>query len=216
MSLKDFEDFVIKANFLDRKNPVAEWSKLERKHQQLIAKLKGADEIRIVGDDTDLRMSVKKHTFISSVATHNGPSGEIFTGPIEDSVEGHIKYDFPVCEGGREIDGIRLVFKKGKVVDASATKNEKYLISMLDMDPGARRLGELGIGTNFGIQQFIKNILFDEKIGGTMVIPPKSSSVQKWNFLVMFRQEIPHAQVTFHRQSDPQHSQAVRSRHAGA
>ncbi|HMO51156.1 MAG TPA: aminopeptidase [Kiritimatiellia bacterium] len=168
MSLPDFERFVISANFLDRANPVAEWNKLERMHQKLIARLKGADEIRIVGPDTDLRMSVKKRTFISSVATHNVPSGEIFTGPVEESVEGTIRYDFPVCEGGREIDGIRLVFRGGKVVEASAEKNEKYLLAMLDMDPGARRLGELGIGTNFGIQRFIKNILFDEKIGGTV------------------------------------------------
>ncbi len=168
MSLRDFETFVIKANFLDHKDPVAEWNKLEKFHQKLIARLKGADEIRIVGPGTDLRMSVKKRIFISSVATHNVPSGEIFTGPVEESVEGHIAYDFPVCEGGREIDGIRLVFRGGKVVDASATKNKKYFLTMLDMDPGARRLGELGIGTNFGIQQFIKNILFDEKIGGTV------------------------------------------------
>ncbi|MGA1194054.1 MAG: aminopeptidase [Kiritimatiellia bacterium] len=168
MSLRDFEDFVISANFLDRKNPVAEWNKLERQHQKLIARLRGADEFRIVGPGTDLKMSIKKRTFISSVATHNVPSGEIFTGPIEDSVEGHIAYDFPVCEGGREIDGIRLVFRGGKVVEASATKNEKYLLAMLDMDPGARRLGELGIGTNYGIQRFIKNILFDEKIGGSI------------------------------------------------
>ena len=168
MSLRDFETFVIKANFLDRKDPVAEWNKLEKEHQKLIARLKGADEIRIVGPETDLKMSVKNRTFISSVATHNVPSGEIFTGPVEESVEGHIQYDFPVCEGGREIDGIRLVFKGGRVVDASATKNEKYFLAMLDMDPGARRLGELGIGTNYGIQQFIKNILFDEKIGGTI------------------------------------------------
>lgn len=168
MSLRDFEDFVTSANFLDRKNPVAEWNKLEKRHQQLIAQLKGADEFRIVGPGTDLKMSIKKRTFISSVATHNVPSGEIFTGPVEDSVEGHIQYDFPVCEGGREIDGIRLVFRGGRVVEASATKNEKYLLAMLDMDPGARRLGELGIGTNYGIQRFIKNILFDEKIGGTI------------------------------------------------
>ncbi|HMP89821.1 MAG TPA: aminopeptidase [Kiritimatiellia bacterium] len=168
MSLKDFENFVIMANFLDRANPVAEWNKLEKQHQKLIARLKGADEIRIVGDETDLKMSVKKRIFISSVATHNVPSGEIFTGPVEESVEGHIKYDFPVCEGGREIDGIRLVFRGGRVVDASATKNEKYFLAMLDMDPGARRLGELGIGTNYGIQRFIKNILFDEKIGGSV------------------------------------------------
>jgi aminopeptidase len=168
MSLADFEDFVYAANFLDRKDPVAEWNALEKRHRRLIARLRNADEIRIVGPDTDLRMSVKKRTFVSSVATHNVPSGEIFTGPVEDSAEGHIAYDFPVCDGGREVDGIRLVFRRGKVVEASAKKNEDYLLKMLDMDPGARRLGELGIGTNFGIQRFIKNILFDEKIGGTV------------------------------------------------
>lgn len=168
MSLRDFEDFVYAANFLDRRDPVAEWEKLERKHQKLITRLHKADQVRIVGPDTDLTMSVKGRKFISSVATHNVPSGEVFTGPIENSAEGHIRYDFPVCNGGREIDGIRLVFRAGKVVEASATKNQDYLLAMLDMDPGARRLGELGIGTNYGIQRFIKNILFDEKIGGTV------------------------------------------------
>ena len=168
MSLPDFENFVYSANFLDRKDPVAAWNALEKEHLKLIAKLKNADQVRIVGPGTDLTMSVKKRTFISSVATHNVPSGEIFTGPVEDSAEGHIAYDFPVCEGGREIDGIRLVFRGGKVVEATAKKNQDYLIQMLDMDPGARRLGELGIGTNYGIQRFIKNILFDEKIGGTV------------------------------------------------
>lgn len=168
MSLRDFEDFVYAANFLDRKDPVAEWEKLEKKHRKLIARLHKADQVRIVGPGTDLTMSVKGRTFISSVATHNVPSGEVFTGPIEDSAEGHIRYDFPVCNGGREIDGIRLVFRAGRVVEATATKNQDYLLAMLDMDPGARRLGELGIGTNFGIQRFIKNILFDEKIGGTV------------------------------------------------
>jgi aminopeptidase len=113
-------------------------------------------------------MAIGGRTFISSVATHNVPSGEVFTGPVEDSAGGHIRYDFPVCNGGREIDGIRLVFRQGRVVEASATKNEDYLLKMIDMDPGARRLGELGIGTNFGIQRFIRNILFDEKIGGTI------------------------------------------------
>ena len=168
MSLRDFEDFVYSANFLDREDPVAEWEKLEVKHQKLITRLHQADTVRIVGADTDLKMSVKKRTFISSVATHNVPSGEVFTGPVENSAEGYIKYDFPVCNGGREIDGIRLVFKEGKVVEATATKNQDYLLAMLDMDPGARYLGELGIGTNYGIQRFIKNILFDEKIGGTI------------------------------------------------
>jgi aminopeptidase len=103
------------------------------------------------------------------------PSGEVFTGPVETSAEGYISYDFPVCNGGREIDGIRLVFKKGRVVEAQASKNEAYLKAMLNMDPGARRLGELGIGTNFKIQRFIKNILFDEKIGGTVHLALGSS-----------------------------------------
>lgn len=168
MSLAEFENFVFNANYLDRDDPVRAWKDVEREHKKLIARLKNADQIHIVGPDTDLRMSVKGRTFIGSSATHNVPSGEIFTGPVESSAEGHIRYDFPVCEGGRSIEGIRLVFRAGKVVEATAEKNQDYLIRMLDMDPGARRLGELGIGTNYGIQRFIRNILFDEKIGGTV------------------------------------------------
>lgn len=168
MSLSDFADFVFRANLLHLDNPVKGWQEEEKRQKKLIAKLRNADEVRIVGPDTDLRMSIKGRTFISSVATQNVPSGEIFTGPVETSAEGYIRYDFPVCEGGREVDGIRLVFKQGKVVEATATKNQDYLLKMLDMDPGARRLGELGIGTNYDIQRFIKNILFDEKIGGTI------------------------------------------------
>lgn len=168
MSLSEFAEFVFRANLLHLDDPVKAWQEEERKQKKLIARLRNADEIRIVGPDTDLRLSVKGRTFVPSVATHNVPSGEIFTGPVEDSAEGYIRYDFPVCEGGREIDGIRLVFRKGRVVEATATKNQDYLIKMLDMDPGARRLGELGIGTNYDIQRFIKNILFDEKIGGSI------------------------------------------------
>ena len=124
--------------------------------------------MRLVGPDTDLTLSVAGRTFINSDGHHNMPSGEVFTGPVEDSAEGRIAFDYPVCEGGREVDGIRLVFRKGLVVEASATKNEAFLRAMLDMDPGARRLGELGIGTHFGIRRFIRNILFDEKIGGSI------------------------------------------------
>lgn len=168
MSLSEFADFVFQANLLHLDNPVKGWEEEERRQKKLIAKLRNADEVRIVGPDTDLKMSIKGRTFLESVAKENVPSGEIFTGPIETSAKGYIRYDFPVCNGGREIDGIRLVFRKGKVVEASATKNQDYLLKMLDMDPGARRLGELGIGTNYDIQRFIKNILFDEKIGGTI------------------------------------------------
>lgn len=168
MRLSDFEDFVYGATFSDEDAPVKAWEELRKKQGKLIGKLEGAKEVRIVGPGTDLSMRVDGRTFINSAGTHNMPSGEVFTGPVEDSVEGEICYDFPVVNQGREIDGIRLEFRKGKVVEASARKNEAFLLKMLDMDPGARRLGELGIGTNFRIQRFIKNILFDEKIGGTV------------------------------------------------
>lgn len=168
MSLADFEDFVYRATFADRDHPIAAWRDLEKRQARLIAHLRGARQVRIVGPDTDITLSVAGRTFINSAGKYNMPSGEVFTGPVENSAEGHIRFDYPVCHAGREIDGIRLVFRKGRVVEASATKNEAFLKTMLDMDPGARRLGELGIGTNYGIQKFIKNILFDEKIGGTI------------------------------------------------
>lgn len=168
MSRREFEDFVYGAMFADERSPVAAWKRLRRLQDRLIAGLRGADEVRIVGEDTDLRMSVKGRRFANSDGRHNMPSGEIFTAPVEASVEGHILYDYPVCHAGREIDGVRLVFRRGRVVEASARKNERFLLSMLDLDAGARRLGELGIGTNDRIQRFTKNILFDEKIGGTV------------------------------------------------
>ncbi len=168
MSLSDFEDFVYTATFADTKNPVAAWQALSRKQERLIRKLRGACQVRIVGPETDLSFSVKGRVFINSAGRHNMPCGEIFTGPVENTAEGFIQYSYPVCHAGREVDGIRLVFRKGKVVEATAEKNGKFLNAMLDMDDGARRLGEFGIGTNYGIQKFIKNILFDEKIGGSI------------------------------------------------
>ncbi len=198
MSLRDFEDFVYAATFATEDDPVKAWEAIRIGQDRLIKKLKGADEIHIVGPGTDLKLSVKGRTFINSAGTHNMPSGEIFTGPIEDSAEGVVQYDFPVCNAGREIDGIRLVFRKGLVVEASATKNEAFLKAMLDMDPGARRLGELGIGTNRNIQRFIKNILFDEKIGGTIHLAlgksyPETGGVNKsglhWDMIKDLRKD---------------------------
>lgn len=168
MSLSEFEDFVYAATFCDRKDPIAAWKKIHADQAKLISKMRGADEIRIVGPDTDLTLSVKGRKFVNSDGQRNMPSGEIFTGPVENSASGHITFDFPICFQGREIDGVRLVFRKGRAVEISAEKNEKFLKSMLAADPGATRLGELGIGTNRGIDRFIKMILFDEKIGGTI------------------------------------------------
>ncbi len=168
MSLREFENFVYAATLADQDRPERLWAEQERRQARLIRRLAGARKVRIVGPDTDLTLSVQGRRFVNSAGRHNMPCGEIFTGPVENSAEGHIRYDFPVCDVGREIEGIRLVFRRGRVVEASAEKNERYLLTMLDLDPGARRLGELGIGLNYGIQRFIKNILFDEKIGGTV------------------------------------------------
>jgi aminopeptidase len=168
MGLEEFEAFAYAAMRVDKKDPVAEWKKSRDFQAKVLNRLKGADKVRIVGPDTDLTMSVKGRTFISSFGSHNMPDGEIFTGPVETSAEGRIRYTYPVCKSGKEVIDVRLEFEKGKVVKATAAKNEEFLKTMLSSDPGAVRLGELGIGTNYGIQQFIKNILFDEKIGGSI------------------------------------------------
>jgi aminopeptidase len=96
------------------------------------------------------------------------PDGEFFTGPVEDSVNGEISFSFPASYGGRTVSGVKLRFESGKVVDASAEQGEDFLIEMLDTDEGARRLGEIGIGTNYGIATGTQEILLDEKIGGTV------------------------------------------------
>ena len=168
MSLEAFEDFAFAACGVDRRDPVAVWKKARALQQKIIRRLRGADRIRIVGPDTDLVLRVKGRKWIPCAGEHNMPDGEVFTGPLETSAEGHIRYTYPVCYRGREVADVRLEFEGGRVVRASAAKNEAFLRAMLETDPGARRLGELGIGTNFGIRRFIKNILFDEKIGGSV------------------------------------------------
>jgi len=168
MSLAAFEDYVYGALFVEARDPVAQWHALRRRQAALIASLKGADRIEIEGPDTRLTLSVKGRRFINSDGTRNMPSGEIFTGPVESSAEGFIRFDYPVCAHGREVAGVRLVFRHGRVVEATAEKNEAFLKEMLNLDPGARRLGELGMGTHPRLDRFVRNILFDEKIGGTV------------------------------------------------
>jgi aminopeptidase len=124
--------------------------------------------VRITAEGTDLKLGIAGRRFIPCDGEHNMPDGEFFTGPIEDSVEGEVTFHLPATIGGREVSGVRLRFESGKVVDATAERGEEYLISMLDTDEGARRLGELGIGTNFGIEAGTRSILLDEKIGGTV------------------------------------------------
>ena len=159
MSLKDYEDFVFAATYSDKDDPVAEWLKIHEMQQQKVDWLAGKKEVKIQGVHADLTMSIEGRTFINSSGDKNMPSGEVYTSPVEDSVNGWVEFTYPVVRAGREVEGVRLEFKDGKVVKASAEKNEDYLIQVLDTDEGSRYLGELGIGTNFGITKFTKNIL---------------------------------------------------------
>ena len=168
MSTDEFAQFLAGAMFLDQPDPVASWRELSTRQQRLIDWLSQRNELHITGPGTDLRMNVGGRHWVNSDGKRNFPSGEVFTGPVEDSADGHVHFSYPVVTDGREIADIRLRFESGKVVDATASKNEQYLIDTLDTDAGSRRLGEIAFGTNFGITRFTKNILLDEKIGGTM------------------------------------------------
>jgi aminopeptidase len=169
MSLAEYEDFVFTAGLLDRADPVAAWRQVSERQQRLVDFLNGKRDYRVVAaNGTDVRMSVAGHTWINCDGHENFPDGEVCSGPVIESVEGQINFSFPAVHHGRECDGVRLTFKNGKVVDASAAKGEEFLFSMLDMDAGSRFLGECAIGTNYQIQQYTRNTLFDEKIGGTV------------------------------------------------
>lgn len=168
MGLTAFTQFVARALFLDKRDPVAAWRALRDRQEKVVHRLRGAREIRITGRDTDLRLSVAGRKFVNSCGYRNMPSGEVFTSPVEDSAEGRISFSLPACHGGREVDGVQLEFRRGKVVAVSAGKNGAYLKAMLATDAGAARLGEFALGLNFGITRACKNILFDEKIGGTI------------------------------------------------
>jgi len=168
MSLSEYEDFVYRAGKLDKRDPVAEWRKASRAQAKLVKVLNTLRTMRIVGLDTDLSFKVAGRKWINCDGHENFPDGEVFTGPVENSAEGRIRYSFPAIYGGREVENVRITFKKGRVVDARADKGEDYLQAMLDSDAGARYVGELAFGTNYSITKFTKNTLFDEKIGGTM------------------------------------------------
>jgi aminopeptidase len=168
MELGEYETFLLRALFLDRSDPAAAWKELGRRQGGLVDFMSGVRTLRIEGDGTDLTLSVAGRTWINSDGRRNMPSGEIFTGPIEDSANGRLRCGFPVCRDGRRLTGIELELLDGRVVAARAEEGEDYLKAMLDIDPGARGLGELGLGLNAGIDRFTGSILFDEKIGGTV------------------------------------------------
>ncbi len=168
MSLSDYEDFVYRSCFADLDDPVARWNQVEADQARWVEWLKGKKKLELRSPKIDISMSIEGRKFDNSVATHNMPGSEIFTSPVEDSVNGWVDYSYPAIRLGREVDGIHLEFKNGRVEKATAKKNEDYLLKMLDMDAGARVIGEFGIGTNYAIDRFTKSILYDEKIGGTI------------------------------------------------
>jgi aminopeptidase len=168
MGTAAFGALVERALFLDRPDPVAAWRELHDRQERLVERLSRASELRIEAEGTDLRLQVEGRTWINSDGKRNMPSGEVFTGPHETSAEGRIRYTIPSSPRGTLVSGIELEFRAGEVVAASAERGDDVLQSALGTDPGARRLGEIGIGTNFGLDRAVGNILLDEKIGGTV------------------------------------------------
>ncbi len=168
MGTAELAAFVRGALFLDRPDAAAAWRELRSFQESLIERLRGARELRIEAEGTDLRLRVEGRTWVNSDGKRNMPSGEVFTSPLEDSANGTIRYTVPSSPAGVEVAGVELTFRDGEVAGARADRGEPYLLRTLDTDPGARRLGEIGIGTNTGIDRAIGNILFDEKIAGTV------------------------------------------------
>lgn len=168
MSDDDYAAFVARALFLDRPDPVAAWRELSSQQQRLVERLARAREVRIEAEDTDLRLRVDGRTWINSDGRRNMPSGEVFTGPLERSANGSICFTVPSSPRGVEVADVRLTFVDGEVTAARAGRGGDYLQAALATDHGARYLGELGIGTNAGIDRATGSILFDEKMAGTV------------------------------------------------
>jgi aminopeptidase len=162
LPLTAFEDFLYGAVLID-------WEELRGKMERIAERFDRAETVRIVGPETDLTFSLAGREGLVDAMRANMPGGEIFYSPVEDSAEGVITYsEYPACYLGHEVEGVRLRFESGRIVEASAASDEAFLIGTLDTDEGARRLGEFGIGCNPGIQRHMKNTLFDEKMEGTI------------------------------------------------
>jgi aminopeptidase len=167
MSLSEYEDFVFRAGLLHLSDPAKAWQKIGVAQQRVCDFLEKAREIRFIAPGTDLRCGIAGRKWINCDGRNNFPDGEVFTAPIEDATEGEVHYSYPAVFRGQEVQDVRLRFRAGKVVDATAAKGEPFLHEMLEQDKGAKILGEIAIGTNYAIKQYTKNTLFDEKIGGT-------------------------------------------------
>jgi len=197
MSLAQYEDFYYAACLTGDDEPVTAWQRQSDEVKRLTEWIQGREEVHVTAPGTDIKLNVGGRTFIACAGQHNMPDGEFFTGPVEDSAEGEIAFSFPATYSGREVAGVKFRFREGRIVDASAERGEEFLLETLDTDEGARRLGELGIGTNYGIATGTKEILLDEKIGGTvhmaigMSYPEsggKNDSAVHWDMVCDLRQ----------------------------
>lgn len=170
MSLEEYQDFVYSACLADQEDPIAKWQQIKTEQDAALALFEGGGQVKLQGPNIDLELSVKGRKFINCYGRNNMPDGEIYTGPVEDSLNGWVRYSYPAIYKGVMVRGVELEFKDGAVVQARAEDQGEYLLRMLDSDPGARYAGEFAVGANPGIQRFTGNILFDEKIGGTIHI----------------------------------------------
>jgi aminopeptidase len=168
MSLSEYEDFVYGAGRIDLKDPVAWWKKFSKEQARLTRYLKGKDKVEVKGEHIDLTLSIKGRTFINADGKKNFPDGEIFTGPVEHSVNGWVRFTYPAIYRSHEVEDVKIEFENGRAVSAKAAKGQDYLNATLNTDKGSRFLGEFAIGNNDAVKQFTRNILFDEKMGGTV------------------------------------------------
>jgi aminopeptidase len=168
MSLDDYEDFVFRACHVLDDDPVGHWRRIGEQLRARAGELGSVRELHITGDGTDLTVLVEGRTWRAAHGRQNVPDGEVYTSPVESGINGTIRFAFPAVFSGREMDDVRLRFEQGRVVQAEAAGGEAYLKSLLEMDEGAGGVGEIAFGLNYEIDRFTRNILFDEKIGGTM------------------------------------------------
>jgi aminopeptidase len=198
MTLATYEDFVYSAVHADKEDPIAIWRMVEKEQQHIVDVFNQGDKVELRGPNVDLSLSVKGRTFLNAAGEHNMPDGELFTGPVEDSANGWVRFTYPAIYQGRSVEDAELKFEDGYITQATARTNQDFMLKMLDSDKGARYLGEFAIGTNFGISRFTGEILFDEKIGGSFHIAmgagyPETGSVNEsmihWDMICDMRKD---------------------------
>jgi aminopeptidase len=169
MSMDEYSAFAFSACHADENtpDPVAHWENIRKQQLKMIESIEGHDQVRLKGANVDLTLSIQGRKFNNSYGLHNMPDGEIYTGPVEDSANGWVKFTYPAIYQGQMVEGVELQFEKGRVISAKAKIGEQLLLAMIASDEGSHYMGEFAIGTNYEINRFTRNILFDEKLGGT-------------------------------------------------